>query len=96
MTFQAAELVITLVAAIGALIVATATVVWFMADQFKKNRAEFWKAITALHNSITEKIDDHSKDDDRRFHELQTQIWQMAVENAQQHGRRIPDRPNGN
>ena len=76
-TLQQIEAIVVLLSAIGALVVATGTLVWFMADQFKKNRAEFWKGITALHNTITVKLDDHEKKDDRRFDRVTDQIWNI-------------------
>lgn len=79
--------------AIGALIVATATLVWFIADQFKKSRAEFWKGITALHNTMTTSLDDHEKRDDQRFDRLTTQVWGLEVRNARRDGELSPPRP---
>jgi hypothetical protein len=93
MNFAVAELVVTLCTAIAALVVATATVVWFMAEQFKKTRAEFWKAISSLHNTVAATIDDHKKEDDRRFERLTDQVWSIAVKTAQRHGEPVPPRP---
>jgi hypothetical protein len=93
MTVQQLEAIVILLGAIGSLVVATGTLVWFMADQFKKNRAEFWKAITSLHNTITTKLDDHEKKDDRRFEKVTDQIWSIEMRNARRDGEEPPPRP---
>ena len=93
MILQQIEAIVVLLSAIGALVVATGTLVWFMADQFKKNRAEFWKGITALHNTITVKLDDHEKKDDRRFERVTDQIWSIEVRNARRDGEPPPPKP---
>ena len=97
MTVQELQLVITMLTAIGALIVAVAVLVWFIADQFKKNRAEFWRAISELHNTIAAQIDRHEQKDDVRFDRLTNQIWSIEVRNAHRDGEVVPPRPqNGN
>ncbi len=93
MTLQQVEAIVDLLVAIGALVAATATLVWFIADQFKKNRAEFWKGIAALHNTITAKLDDHEKKDDRRFERVTDQIWNIELRNAHRDGEPPPPRP---
>jgi hypothetical protein len=95
MNFAVAELVVTLCTAIAALIVATATVVWFVSEQFKKSRNEMWKAISSLHNTVMAHIDDINKENNRRFQDLTTQVWKMEVRASRWRGDVEPERPNG-
>jgi hypothetical protein len=90
---QQLETIIVLLCAIGSLVIATATLVWFMADQFKKSRAEFWKGITALHNTMTEQLDDHENKDDRRFERITDQLFEIQIRNARKDGDPLPPRP---
>jgi hypothetical protein len=93
MTAQQIETIIVLLCAMGSLVVATGTLVWFMADQFKKNRAEFWKGITSLHNTMTARLDDHDKKDDRRFDRMTDELWDIKLRNARKDGDPLPPRP---
>lgn len=93
MTLQQIEATVVLLSAIGALVVATGTLVWFMSDQFKKNRAEFWKGITSLHNTITAQLDDHETKDDIRFEKIRDQIWTIELRDARRHGEPPPPKP---
>jgi len=71
---------------------ATAAVVWFIADQFKKNRAEFWKGIEALQAALTVKLDQHEREDNRRFEKITEQIWDIELRNARKDGTEPPRR----
>ncbi len=88
------ETLLAVVSAIGALILATATLVWFISEQFKKNREEFWKGISSLHNTITSMLGNHEKEDDRRFERLSDQIHDVERRNARKDGRPPPTRGN--
>jgi len=87
------ELVVTLLTAVGALCVAVGTLVWFISDQFKKNRALFWKGLSELHNTIVAKIDDHQKDDNRRFAALQDAVWDLRLHLARRNGSAVSTPP---
>ena len=68
------------------------------ANQFKKNRSEFWRGLTELHNTITAKVDDHAKDDKIQFNDLSNQIWRLRLAVARGNGDETPERhqgPNG-
>jgi hypothetical protein len=92
-TTQQIEFIITLLAGIGGLLVATASLAWFIAEQFKKTRAEFWTGITNLHNTIMMKIDDHQKEDDHRFDAITRQVWNLEVRFARRDGDASPPYP---
>jgi hypothetical protein len=90
---QAVEALIAVAGAAGSLVVATATLVWFIADQFKKNRRVFYEGLTALHNAVTSKLDEHEKKDDKRFEMLTSQVFDIQLRNARIDGAMPPKRP---
>jgi predicted tellurium resistance membrane protein TerC len=96
MTLTQIEALVATLTAIGGLIFAIAGLVWFLSEQFKRNRSEFWKAISELHNTIVGKMDTHEKEDDRRFEALTTQIWHIELRNARRDGIEPPRHPGGN
>ena len=90
------QFITTLLTGMGSLLVAGGTLAWFIADQFKKNRNEFWRGITELHNTITAQIDDHIKDDKIQFKELGDQIWQVRLAVARGNDEDKPQRHGSN
>ena len=84
------ETIIAVVSAIGALLVATSTLVWFISTQFKSAREEFWKGISSLHNTITTMLNNHEKDDDRRFERISDQLLDIERRNARKDGDPMP------
>ena len=93
MTDSQIELVTAVVTALFGIVIATGTLVWFMADKFKKNRAEFWRGLTELHNTVMSEMDNHEKKDDLRFEALTNQIWKMEVAQARRNGEASSERP---
>jgi hypothetical protein len=96
MTAEQLQFIITLLTGMGSLLVAGGTLAWFIANQFKINRAEFWRGITELHNTLTVQIDDHIKDDKIQFKELGEQVWQLRLAVARGNDEDKPQRHPGN
>lgn len=98
MTAEQLQFLITLLSAIAALFVAGGTFMWFVAEQFKKSRGEMWKAVTALHNTVTDLVANHEIKDDHRFKETSDDIWELKLAIARGNGETLPVRrpSNGN
>lgn len=81
--------------AVSVVVAVTASIVgatWWLSDQLRKNRDIFYKQMADYHNQITMKMDNHEKEDDRRFNSLSNNIWQIRMRNAAIDGKRfIPE-----
>src|SRR5579863_1975200 len=60
---------------IGSIAAATAILTWFMSEQFRKNRATFYRVISL-----------HNREDDANFALLEEQIWNIHLRNARRDG----------
>jgi|ERR1700722_5236791 len=96
MTADQLQFLISLLTGMGSLLVAGATLAWFIANQFRKHRSEMWRAVTELHNTITAKVDDHAKDDKIQFADLSNQIWRLRLAVARGNGDEVPERQGTN
>jgi hypothetical protein len=96
MSAEQLQFLISLLTGMGSLLVAGGTLAWFIATQFRKNRSEFWRGLTELHNTITSKIDDHAKDDKIQFKDLSNEMWRLRLAVARGNGEEIPHRPESN
>lgn len=74
----AAQSIFAMVAAVAA---PTAFLTWFIAEQFRKNRQEFYRVMSV-----------HNQEDDDRFSAIQEAQWELREHIARREGSKPPHR----
>lgn len=86
------QTVVAVATALCGLVLGTGSIVATVFIQAKKNREEFWLGLTALNNTMVNKLDEHDKKDDRRIERITTELWDIKLRNARIDGDPPPPR----
>lgn len=70
----------------GAMIVAVATLSWWLSSRFTEMRKEVYSRLETMQEKILNKMEYHERHDDSRFGAILNDLWAIRVRNAARDG----------